>query len=117
MIHDKYILNENGEPVVEPDLLKWAKWVESNHPLQIVKQERVGNLEVSTVFLYLNHRFGPGNPILWETMIFKRVKGKRVKPVDQFRCGGSREQAEAMHERAKQRVLCRQSRNGITHEP
>ena len=25
---------------------------------------------VSTVFLGLDHRFGPGEPVLWETMIF-----------------------------------------------
>lgn len=46
---EKYILNEQGNPVVERDLMKWAKWFE---------------------VAGLDHSFGGGPPILFKTMIF-----------------------------------------------
>lgn len=113
---EKYILDQHGEPIAEPDLFKWAAWVESADPLQVVKQEYIGDVQISTVFMFLNLRFAPGDPILWETMVFK-IAGKERYAMDQFRCGGSREQAEAMHERVKQKILCRQSSNGVVEEP
>jgi len=106
----RYILDGNGEPVPCPNLLKWAVWFEDNRSGRVVRQERVGGLWVSTVFLALDHRFGDGPPILWETMVFKwasiqaRKKHKgswQTAPgmgeLQQDRCGGSREQALAMH--------------------
>ena len=66
----KYVLDEQGEPQIEPDLLTWGVWFED------IKNTRVGRtvvddiVEVSTVFLGLNHNYGEGPPILFETMIF-----------------------------------------------
>lgn len=60
----------NGEPVHEPDTLKWAQWFEAA-PERVLKQEWVGDARVSTVFLGIDHNFMGGyEPILWETMIF-----------------------------------------------
>lgn len=67
-----YILNGHS-PVHEPDILKWAAWFEraSKDGTRVVKKTKVGDVEVSTVFLGLDHRFGRvGPPILFETMIF-----------------------------------------------
>ncbi len=92
-----YVLDENGMVRPEPDLLAWAKWFsEANRD---VKDERVGKARVSTVFMGLNHAFGGGPPILWETMVFGGPLGG-----EQDRCAGNREQAEAMHERMMKRV-------------
>lgn len=55
-------------PVVEPDLLKWAEWFE--HADRIVQQTDVGPYVVSTVFLGIDHQFGKGPPMLFETMVF-----------------------------------------------
>ena len=63
-----YILNEKGNPVEEPDMLKWAKWFETAN--RRVAHEKIGNAEISTVFLGVNHSFGCGKPVLWETMVF-----------------------------------------------
>lgn len=75
LVSERYILDENNNPVEEPDLMKWAEWMEkSEWPLgrRIVAQENVGDYWVSTVFLGIDHRFmGEGPPILWETMAFK----------------------------------------------
>ena len=73
---DKYILDPAGNPQPEPDLLKWAEWMETGE--RVVKQDYLpGEIKVSTVFLGLDHNhqrqvLGPehGDPILWETMIF-----------------------------------------------
>lgn len=70
----KYILDKKGNPVEEPDLFKWADWVETSGKSRIVKQTHIsGKYLVSTVFLALDHSFVYGGnvpPILYETMTF-----------------------------------------------
>jgi hypothetical protein len=66
---DLYILDDLGRPMRVDDPLVWASWYRTD---RIVEQTVVdGRLFVSTVFLGLDHSFGHGPPILWETMIFK----------------------------------------------
>lgn len=65
---DRYILVD-GVPVEEPDLLKWAMWME-NDTVRRVGYTETYNAAVSTVFLGLDHSFGGGEPVLYETMIF-----------------------------------------------
>ena len=101
-MHDKYILNEKGEPVVEPDLLTWGRWLQDHDDLRIVKQEWIENVRVSTVFLGLDYNWRlRGPPVLWETMTFSNSKKCHY---EQDRCAGSREQAMAMHQRMVERV-------------
>lgn len=90
-----YILNDKGEPVPEPDLIKWAQWFEATE--RHVGDERVGKFRISTVFLGLDHSYSEqGPPLLWETMVF--ADGD-PNDHDMTRCSGSREQAEAMHQK------------------
>jgi hypothetical protein len=65
---EHYILGADGEPVVEPNVIAWAIWYETAD--RRIAETRIGGVRVSTVFLGLDHRFGDGPPILWETMIF-----------------------------------------------
>lgn len=96
---DRYILNEHGEPVPEPDLLTWGRWLETatlnpvtNPGARIVERTQICGFTVSTIFLGLDHRFGAdGPPILWETMIFTAPDHTSTGEMD--RCSGSREQA------------------------
>lgn len=100
-----YILDKNGEPKLayQPSgtfdkkemarLLKWAQQFGLTSKDRIVKQDHFGKVMVSTVFLGLDHNWGKGPPILWETMVF----GGKLDQHQQ-RCAGGREQAEAMHE-------------------
>ena len=62
-----YIL-EGRTPVVCDDLLKWGAWFETadRHVLQTVQDD----VRVSTVFLGLDHSFGNGPPLLFESMVF-----------------------------------------------
>jgi hypothetical protein len=86
-----WILDDEGRPVAV-DLLTWAKWLGTAK--RIITQETIGQNWISTIFLGIDHNFGLiGPPILWETMTF----GAKLDQ-EYFRCAGSKEQAEAMHE-------------------
>jgi hypothetical protein len=64
-----YVLDQEGLPVPEPDLSKWASFFESS--LRVLKQDTLPNgATVITVFLGIDSGFGSGPPILWGTMIF-----------------------------------------------
>jgi len=67
----KYILDTDGNPVEEPDLEAWGRWMEQEG-VRRVANTVLGNAKiVSTVFLGLDHSFSDeGPPILFETMVF-----------------------------------------------
>lgn len=62
-----YIL-DGQTPVEEPDLLKWGEWMEGAD--RHVRDTFRDDVRVSTVFLGLDHSYGDGPPILFETMVF-----------------------------------------------
>lgn len=66
---DLYILKD-GVPVPEPDLIKWARSFKNIDNRRVAFTE-IGDVHVSTVFLGLDHSFGGGKPVLFETMIFE----------------------------------------------
>lgn len=73
---DHYILGgEDGHtPILEPDFMAWARWFEqASHDGAAgrrVAQTCDGDIRVSTVFLGLDHQWGSGPPLLFETMVF-----------------------------------------------
>ena len=68
MTGDYYILE--GDEVSAVDMLHWAKWFES---ADRIIERTIGEFHVvSTVFLGLDHQFGDGPPLLFETMVFTR---------------------------------------------
>lgn len=72
-----YTLDANRNPVKATDLLEWASTFEDLQ--RVVKQESVGGIEVSTVFLGLDVSLGRATPpLLFETMLFpaSRVWGR-----------------------------------------
>ncbi len=94
----QYILNENGEPMLAPDLSTWAKWFETSD--RTVGKTKIGESNISTVFLGLDHNYsGSGAPILWETMVF----GGKLDQ-EQTRCSGTRQMAENMHREMVERI-------------
>jgi hypothetical protein len=65
-----YVLDEHNNPVVEPDIHKWGAFF-SNHDRRRVAKTAQGEVEVSTVFLGLDHGFAASErPILFETLVF-----------------------------------------------
>ena len=85
---DKYIL-DGHKPVQCDDSMRWAEWFETadRHVAKtdigvmvflvwlgkLFRTKRFEPVKVSTVFLGLDHRFGDGPPLLFETMIFGGV--------------------------------------------
>lgn len=63
-----YIL-DGTVPVPEPDLFVWARWFETADR-HVAETWVTLEVRVSTVFLGLDHQWGDGPPLLWETMIF-----------------------------------------------
>jgi len=64
-----YILDAGNQPVRERDPIAWARWMHQTN--RAVARTQVGKLNVSTIFLGLDHRFlDDGPPILFETMVF-----------------------------------------------
>lgn len=57
--------SRKGEPI---SLDQWMK--EWDGDGKIVAKTKVGDYEVSTVYLGLNHNWGAGPPLIFETMIF-----------------------------------------------
>lgn len=89
-----YILDQNGSPKPEKDLLKWSDWIVRTN--LCIADDHVGNSLVHTEFLGVGiTRRSP----LWETT----VHGGRLDKVTD-RCGGNREQAQAMHANILRRV-------------
>lgn len=75
---DKYILDENNN-VITADLMTWAIFLEEQRDRRIVKKDTIGELQVSTVFIGLDHKLSfieerddpDYKPDIFETMVFK----------------------------------------------
>ena len=92
-----YIL-DGHTPVQCPDVEEWAKWFGENKFKRHVADEKIGDVRVSTVFLGVDHSFGDGPPVLFETMVFG---GPLDEETD--RCS-TWDQAEQMHAEMVDRV-------------
>ncbi len=88
MNHDRYIL-DGTTPVEEPDLMKWARWFEFDQHRRIAETTYLDS-RISTVFLGIDHSFGAGPPLLFETMVFGGpldMKQERYSTWDQALAG------------------------------
>lgn len=70
MTSHNYILNDEGEPQVCEDIVKWGRWFQVTHNRIVGRTDLSNGIRISTVFLGLDHSFNEGPPVLWETMIF-----------------------------------------------
>jgi len=93
----KYILHGHLA-VLEPDLLTWAKWFESADRQVAHTYTCKGKVRISTVFLGLDHSFGHGRPLLFETMVFGGSLDE-----EQEHCS-TWEEAEIMHNQMIEKV-------------
>jgi hypothetical protein len=93
---NKYILNNDGNPVPESDWLIWIDWKKHAHrDLMIVGETKIGKcLRVVTVFTGKDEQPVPDEPsykpLIWETRLEGCVDGEVWKY-------GSREDAEVGH--------------------
>lgn len=94
-MNDRYVLDGHNA-VPEPDLIKWAMQFEKADRHVAKTETPKGN--VSTVFLGLDHSFGSGPPLLFETMVFD---GKLDGEQDRY---STWDEAIAGHKRMVERV-------------
>jgi hypothetical protein len=87
-----YYQDENGQPVRCETVTEWGQKFEKQDRLIAATVE--GDVRVSTVFLGLDHGWGGGDPVLWETMVFG---GPHDGYQDRYT---SRQDALAGHEKA-----------------
>lgn len=75
---DHYILDGNGDPRPCADLFEWAAWFDRSrrtrefvvaHDRHEVRAPGEPEILVSTVFLALDHNWGDGPPLLYETLV------------------------------------------------
>lgn len=82
MLGRMYIL-KGRKPVQVHDPFEFSEWFHTAD--RTVGRTRIGNLLVSTVFLGIDHSFGPvGKPILFETMAFIYGETHRQAPHDVY---------------------------------
>jgi hypothetical protein len=77
----RYVLDTDGNPQPEPDLLAWAQWM-GTYSHSVVKREQVGpRVRVSTIFLGAPSDISAdGPPLLWESMVFGgKLDGERER--------------------------------------
>jgi len=63
-----YFKLEGKEVVPVADCLEWAQWYEKSD--RQVARDDIDTVVVSTVFIGLDHQFGDGPPLLFETLVF-----------------------------------------------
>lgn len=64
-----FLLNEQKQVIPCDDRDKWIRWIEDGGNRRVA-EDWIGDVQVSTVFLAMNHNWWDGEPILFETMIF-----------------------------------------------
>jgi hypothetical protein len=64
---NNYILKDKV-PIPIEDIREWARQFDDDQ--RLVQRDEYGDITVSTVFLGIDHSFGEGRPLLFETMIF-----------------------------------------------
>lgn len=74
---ETYIL-QGHTPVAVP-MQQWASWLEADVRHRRIAATSVGGSWVSTVFLGLDHNFGEGPPLLFETMVFEGPLDQRMQ--------------------------------------
>lgn len=83
----RYVLDEEHNAVHCPDLLTWARWMEAKEHRWIDETYLSNGYHVSTVFLGLDHSFGEGPPLLFETMVFPSHDMNRYSTWDEAKEG------------------------------
>lgn len=77
-----YVLDDDNQAVVVEDVITWGRWIGANRKRKTVGYDVVRHDQsyvVSTVFLGLDHSWGAGPPLLFETMVFTALSDGEIK--------------------------------------
>jgi hypothetical protein len=68
-VNGRYFVLDGHAVIPTNDLHQWSRMFDGRE--RIVGSTSIGEVHVSTVFLGLDHSFGDGPPLLFETMVFR----------------------------------------------
>lgn len=113
-LDDRYFILDDQHNIVAVDVTEWSQWLGASQAKRIVAKTKIKytdlvvsatakltgeeEVEVSTVFLGLNHSWGDGPPQLFETMVFD---GKMHREQDHY---ATWQEAEEGHLKMVERV-------------
>lgn len=63
-----YYILDSEKAIEKVPQIVWARWFGAAE--RVVEKTIIGDAEISTVFLGIDHQFGEGPPLLFETLIF-----------------------------------------------
>jgi len=66
--YSRHYILDGKTPVPVSNVITWAMWFETAK--RTVAHDEINGVRISTVFLGMDHRYGPGPPLIFETMIF-----------------------------------------------
>lgn len=92
------------EVIPVDDVIEWGAWMEETRENdgRRVGSDNVNGHWVSTVFLGVDHQYGDGPPLVFETMVFPSEENMREEYMERY---STLEEAEAGHARAVQGVM------------
>lgn len=64
--------DRKGKPIT---LMEWAQALKSDDARRVLKTDITPNVFVSTVWLGLDHSFGQGPPLIFESVVFENGEG------------------------------------------
>ena len=97
--------DRDGRPM--SDTLAWAKRFEETTYKRIAETTLPDGKWISTVWLGLDHSFGRGPPLIFETMVFKDRENLREVDVERYA-------TEAEAREGHERMVTKWSRPGFT---
>jgi hypothetical protein len=111
MTLEHYILKDKVP--VSVTFMEWADWFETAK--RHVAEETVGPYWVSTVFLGIDHQYGGGPPLLFETMVFPLEPNGDVNSLEEqcYRYS-TWDDAEAGHKATVKRLWCKVTEQRLT---
>ncbi len=73
MSNKTYILDSAGQPLREKDISRWGAWFSVHKEERVIGETDKGMVKVLTIFLGLDHNYGQGDPLLFETRIINGI--------------------------------------------
>jgi len=70
-----FVMDADGAVRGPVDLITWGRFFEDIDARRVARTEVAEGVEVSTVFLGIDHSWGSGPPLLFETMVFRAGDG------------------------------------------
>lgn len=92
----------DGREPKRVSMREWAPWFEAANR-RVARTNITPKISVSTIFLGLDHSFGAGPPILFETMVFGGALDRETARYSTY------DEAEAGHAAMVERVKCASS--------